>query len=209
MPDYHDYVFKDGKFVGDFEKMYQESTTEPWHQGEITKTWHGKISLDVIEAAFGEGAIDTILEVGCGHGHISKYLKNLHPEFCFYGFDISPTAVKNLNGPHFYVDDLLNLKFTYGTYNLVLCKEVLWYVAHDLDTALNNLYSLVSDNGYLYIGLSFPRLDKLFVGKETIPNPAHLLARVEKDFATVAHALITKGNHPEDGPSFLWVGKKK
>ena len=30
--DYHDYVFKDGRLVGDFEKMYRHSAEVPWNQ---------------------------------------------------------------------------------------------------------------------------------------------------------------------------------
>jgi hypothetical protein len=32
--DYHDYVFRDGKLVGEFEEMYLNSATTPWHQDE-------------------------------------------------------------------------------------------------------------------------------------------------------------------------------
>ena len=32
--DYHDYVFRDGKLVGEFEAIYQNSEGVPWHQDE-------------------------------------------------------------------------------------------------------------------------------------------------------------------------------
>lgn len=32
--DYHDYVFRDGKLVGEFEDMYKNSSKVPWHQDE-------------------------------------------------------------------------------------------------------------------------------------------------------------------------------
>ena len=32
--DYHDYVFRNGKLVGDFEGMYRNSSAIPWHQDE-------------------------------------------------------------------------------------------------------------------------------------------------------------------------------
>lgn len=32
--DYHDYVSKDGKYIGDFESMCRNSDTTPWHQDE-------------------------------------------------------------------------------------------------------------------------------------------------------------------------------
>jgi hypothetical protein len=33
--DYHDYVIKDGKFIGAFEEMYQ-NIDDPWHHGDAT-----------------------------------------------------------------------------------------------------------------------------------------------------------------------------
>ena len=32
---YQDNVIKDGKFVGKFEEMYEQSTEVPWHQDEL------------------------------------------------------------------------------------------------------------------------------------------------------------------------------
>lgn len=31
---YHDYVFRDGELVGEFEAMYRHSEDVPWHQDE-------------------------------------------------------------------------------------------------------------------------------------------------------------------------------
>jgi len=33
--DYHDYVIKNGKFIGAFEEMYQKFE-DPWHHGDAT-----------------------------------------------------------------------------------------------------------------------------------------------------------------------------
>ncbi len=32
--DYHDYVIKNGKLIGEFEQMYKNSAGIPWHQDE-------------------------------------------------------------------------------------------------------------------------------------------------------------------------------
>lgn len=39
--DYHDYVFKDGKFIGAFEEMYQ-NVEDPWHHGDATAIYYDK-----------------------------------------------------------------------------------------------------------------------------------------------------------------------
>ena len=35
--DYHDYVFKNGKLVGEMEQMYQKSKDIPWHQDKASE----------------------------------------------------------------------------------------------------------------------------------------------------------------------------
>ena len=67
---YRDFVFKDGKLIGEFEQMYQKSEEVPWHQDKTAATWHGRIGSNGIEAAFEQENIKTVLEAGGGYGYI-------------------------------------------------------------------------------------------------------------------------------------------
>lgn len=71
---YRNYVFKDGRFVGKFDEMYKESVETPWHQDIIPDTWHGKIGLNLLEAAYQEAEINNVLEIGCGYGYILNWI---------------------------------------------------------------------------------------------------------------------------------------
>jgi SAM-dependent methyltransferase len=208
--DYHDFVFKDGKLIGKFEEMYQKSTDVPWHQDKVPDTWHGRIGTNIIEAAFEEGKIKTVLEAGCGYGYILSKIKR--PNIQFSGFDISETVIKKARKLHpeftFFVDDLINLEHV-NKYDLVICREDLWYVIYNLDAVIENLKQLIVGGGYLYIGLSFPSLDKPFVGKKILPDPKTLLAKLEKKFDSVALNLLYKMQIKSDGPNFHWLGCKK
>jgi hypothetical protein len=105
------------------------------------------------------------------------------------------------------VDDLINLKHI-NKYDLVICRENLWYVIYNLDTVIENLKRLVTAGGYLYIGLTFPALDKPFVGEEILPDPKTLLTKLEKRFDSVAVDMLYK-IQSNDGPNFHWIGCKK
>lgn len=127
------------------------------------------------------------------------------------GIDISETAVKRARELHpkfnFYVGDLLNINLELK-YDLVICKEVLWYVVFDLELALKNLKKLVNKNGLLYISLSFPRLENNFLGKKILSSPESLLKILELDFESIAQINLLKYKFREDGHNFHWLGKK-
>jgi len=207
--DYHDYVFKDGKIVGKFEEMYRYSQEIPWHQDKILETWHGRIGINFIEAAFEEGEIKTVLSTGCGYGNMLSKIKRQKVQFS--GFDISETAIKKTWKRHpeftFFVDDLIKPKHA-KKYDLVICRENLWYVIYSLDAVIENLKQFMVEGGYLYIGLSFPALGEPFVGKKILPGPKTLLTKLEKEFDSVAVDILYK-IQSNDGPSFHWLGCKK
>ena len=193
--DYHDYVFKDGKFIGAFEDMYKYATDVPWHQDTVPDTWHGRLGTCVIDAAFADGPIRSVIEVGCGYGHILSRLA-AGKTISAAGFDVSQTAIekaKRLHPEHtFFVDELVNMKHL-TSYDLVICREVLWYVIDKLDAAIENLARLTAKGKYLYIGLSFPNLEGAYVGKGVIQNPSALIEKLERYFdSIVINNLIKK-----------------
>ena len=89
--DYHDYVFRDGKLVGEFEDMYRNSAATPWHQDEQANWMDVRLTGEMLRDL---GRFDEIHDLGCGIGH---YL-DLIVKQCLvsggkgYGYDISPMA---------------------------------------------------------------------------------------------------------------------
>ena len=89
--DYHDYVFCDGKLVGEFEDMYRNSATTPWHQDEQANWMDVRLTGEMLRDL---GGFDEIYDLGCGTGH---YLELMIKQFLVsggksYGYDISLTA---------------------------------------------------------------------------------------------------------------------
>ena len=89
--DDHDYFFSNGKLVGEFEVMYRNSATTPWHQDEQANRMDVRLTGEMLRDL---GSFDEICDLGCGTGH---YL-DLMVKKCLvsggkgYGYDISPTA---------------------------------------------------------------------------------------------------------------------
>ena len=89
--DYHDYVFLDGKLVGEFEAMYRNSEIVPWHQDQqdnwIDVRLTGELLRDI-------GPFDEIHDLGCGLGHyLSLMGERVGTGNCqCFGYDISETA---------------------------------------------------------------------------------------------------------------------
>lgn len=210
--DYHDYVFRDGKLVGEFEAMYQHSATVPWQQDFHNAQWYGRVGHLLLQA---RATYQSILEVGCGVGSYLNGLRDLAaPDAVLEGFDVSQTAIdrarSQYDGLTFYVDDIQRADFRpRRTYDLVVVKEVLWYVLAHLDTVLANLRQCVRRGGSLYIGLAFPKLETAFIGKEIIQNPEALRSLVA-DYEPVA--MLTIQQYAEafsrDGPNVHLLVRK-
>ena len=85
---YHDYVIKDGVFIGEFERMY-EDCNDPWHQTELK--WHKlSFSRNIAILNMKRLNIESIIEFGCGFGFFTNMIKE--SMINVKGVDISPRA---------------------------------------------------------------------------------------------------------------------
>jgi len=199
--DYHDYVFRDGKLIGEFEEMYRNSAITPWHQDEQEDWIDVRLTKELIEDL---GKFDEIHDLGCGTGH---YL-NIMANYCLrnngrsYGYDISETACerakKEFTSSTFRVTDLTVeiSKYDLGRESevrhcsrLFIIRGTLWYVIPKLQTVIENLKNLISVGDRLLIVQNFPPLKDEFVGKDVLPNH---------------HALIDKFSSCFKAQKFVW-----
>lgn len=67
--DYHDYVSRDGKLVGDFEDMYRNSATTPWHQDKKDDLIDVRLKKQFLQDLV---RFDQIHDFGCGTEHCPK-----------------------------------------------------------------------------------------------------------------------------------------
>lgn len=188
---YQDLVIKDGRFVGEFEQMYQEFE-DPWHQtapGYVEKSISRQIVANYVKI-FG---IETLVEIGCGLGKTSDFIAS-NAGVKILGVDVSETAIQkarhNYPSLSFEVGDVREIE-RFFSFDCLFFSEITWYLLEDrlLDSAFEKMrqdfsgklfiHNLVFYNGQQRYGLNyFDSLDKFIEF-----CPFKLLGKVEIDIA--------------------------
>lgn len=201
--DYHDYVFRDGKLVGEFEDMYRNSEVLPWHQDEQAQWIDVRLTKEVIRNL--SRKLGRIYDLGCGTGHYLNLIAGefLAPGGSTYGFDISETACKLAektfpNGKYSVLDitepmtenRLGSTIQTHGPKypnSLFMLRGTLWYLYPKLTSVVDNIDKMMQQGDKLLVVQNFPPLDRPFIGKEILPNYEALINFFERRFSLEQH----------------------
>lgn len=102
----------------------------------------------------------SIIEVGCGLGHVSQGLAQALPDMRVSGMDISPTAIERARALYpeleFLVGDIAASGLSLPRrYDVLLLNQILWYVLERLDTVLDNAVRHLAPGGFLVICNAF------------------------------------------------------
>lgn len=102
--------------------------------------------------------VKKILDVGCGNGYMVKLLRD--EGYDAYGMDISRNMINNAKKrvPEEYlrVDDVQKINpLEYPKFDCIIMSMVLDQVP-DIDKAINNVYQLLDEGGYLIVILPHP-----------------------------------------------------
>lgn len=182
--DYHDYVIKDGKFIGAFEEMYQ-NIADPWHHGDATAPQYD-LALYLI-SRYGicrEGGL--VLDIGCGRGAFTARLKQQMPKAHILGVDIAPTAIKKAEqkygafGIEFQVMDIQkDYKNITGKFDLIVMSQLTWYILPSFGNIVNNLGErALKGDGYFLINQCFYKPEEQKYGKEAVATVEDMLKLV-------------------------------
>jgi trans-aconitate methyltransferase len=136
MESYHDYVIKDGQFIGQFEEMYRRFDS-PWMQDRQPNPYARQIGIMYLQRY----GIRSVLECGCGLGFYSDWIHR-QTGIVPVGIDISPTAIERAQAqfPHldFRTDTVQNLA-AYADVDALLFAEITWYLLPDLDALFEQM----------------------------------------------------------------------
>lgn len=125
---YHDYVIKDGKFIGEFEQMYRNCST-PWPETE--KDVENLPTSARTPVIITNCNIQNVYSLGCGKGMHLNWLSQKCPGVTFSGCDIAPSAVEacKRDYPHLAVTvgDIDSFMHEETNFDLLLLREVVWY----------------------------------------------------------------------------------
>jgi len=136
---YHDYVIKDGQFIGRFDEMYQQFD-QPWMQDKQPNPYSRQAGILHLKQ-FG---IQSVLECGSGLGYYSQEIyrqTGIIPQ----GIELSETAVSRAKTlfPHlsFTADRVENLA-RYPQVDAILFAELTWYVLPQL----SDLFAIMAEH---------------------------------------------------------------
>lgn len=179
--DYHDYVFKDGKFIGAFEEMYQ-NVDDPWHHGDATDIHYDSALLLLKRHTNLRGRV---LDIGCGKGAFTARLKESFPGASVTGVDIAPTAIKKARQKYshlgigfitFDIREYQNIAETVGKdFELVVMFDLMWYVLPEFENIVKYLDRIISKGGWLLISQSFYQPDEQKYGRKIVSSPEDML----------------------------------
>jgi len=167
--DYHDYVIKDGKFVGRFEDMYR-NCADPWPETEA--------DLDAMPCSVRTAQVIAackpakVLSLGSGKGLHLNWLAEACPGTSFAGCEVSQTAVQESLGryPHLSVTqlDIKDFATRRWDFDLILFREVIWYILPHWDGICRELRANYAGKRVI-AELSF--YDRQEYGKEYFDGP--------------------------------------
>ena len=210
--DYHDYVIKNGKLIGEFEQMYQKAKNIPWHQNKQENWIDIRIIIELLKEY---SPFDSITDFGCGLGYFLEILKKFvgTPSSRAIGYDISPTCCKKASEIfpqyEFHVLDLMSEPHIYNTMqdktrqdktrqDLCAIRGTLWYIFPKMRNVVKNIANMMKNGNILLVSQNFPPLESSFVGKEIIPSPESIVEWFGNYFTSLKTCWlqdrISKGN---------------
>jgi len=153
----NNFIIKEGRFVRDFEGMYQE-IEDPWEQNELAEShlfnshalFHLGNIFPSISKIQGKGSV---LDAGCGFGNHSKILASMVGGN-YVGVDVSQTAIAKAKSRSkdelcsFEANDLTKhtKKFS-NKFDLIYCSQTLYYLGPEIDDVIKNLLDYLKKSG--------------------------------------------------------------
>ncbi len=127
---YHDYVIKDGKFIGKFNEMYTEFD-DPWTQSNQPNKYSRMAGIMHIK----NFNIKSILECGCGLGYYADWVKR-ETQITPKSIDISSVAIEKARKLFPNLDfEIVNISTElsrFNNYDCVIFSEIIWYILPNL-----------------------------------------------------------------------------
>lgn len=184
---YQDYVIADGKYIGKFEDMYKNSAEVPWHQDKTVNAIFSDIAVVILR----QRSPDSLLDVGCGMGYMAERFRVEIPTLKrVAGIDVSETAVVRARSMFPEIEFMARTIGDHPSqekFDVVVSKDVLWYVLDDLQAYLSSLAKC--SRRWVYIGQSFPE-KRPFYGEDILPDAKALIAYLSNNGFPLAYSAI-------------------
>ncbi|KAB2933389.1 MAG: class I SAM-dependent methyltransferase [Candidatus Contendobacter sp.] len=112
--------------------------------------WHGEVILNNLLSKLPK--YTTVLDLGCGYGRISAFLKKHRPDLTIIGLDFSFIYCQNYKKNINYsvvCADITSLPFKKGTFSAIIAVTVIMYLEEEqAQRMVTYLMSLLTSDGY-------------------------------------------------------------
>jgi len=100
--------------------------------------------------------VSNILELACGCGRITLFLRNNFPEACIDAVDLAPNMIElarnNVPDANYSLMDVRDIDNLNANYDLIMCSFCLPFLSsRDTDVLVENCANLMNSGGLLYI----------------------------------------------------------
>ncbi len=207
---YHDYVIRNGQFIGEFEQMYR-NIEDPWYSVKKVDSLENDLFLALLGHVAPPSA--RVLDVGCGLGALSARIRQELPEGEVYACDVSETAIEKSQRSHpgiyFFVHDLKQIEFMpleLDSFDVIVMAQLIWYVLPSLKEILSHSYRLLKSEGHLIVLQQFYHPDDQKYGKGIIEIPADLIRLVRAVGFRIEQDIYINRERPQN--LILWAVKE-
>ncbi len=188
------------------EKLYNS-------KNPLVKFAHRSRPRKILKLLYGKNG--SLLDAGCGEGHLLKQIEKANPSLELYGIDITENAVKNAKKkvPNAVIEqgNLLEMDKKFGKeyFDIVVCSEVLEHVSQ-YKLVIKNLENVLKTSGCLIV--TFPNekmvtLSRFFMGKRPFKVPDHINSFTpEVILKKFKSKLIHKEHYPFNLPFGMMIG---
>lgn len=99
---------------------------------------------------------DSVLDIGCGPGNISRYLLEKHPNLQLLGIDLSPNMIelagRNNPSANFQVLDCRNIELLSDSFDVIVCGFCLPYLSQkEVRSLIRKVSALLKPFGFFYL----------------------------------------------------------
>ena len=99
---------------------------------------------------------DSVLDIGCGPGNISRYLLEKHPNLQLLGIDLSPNMIelaeRNNPSANFQVLDCRNIEVLSENFDVIICGFCLPYLSQkEVKSLIRKISALLKPFGLFYL----------------------------------------------------------